>query len=35
MPAELLVSLPLSYYVAPISVTPGRLAVTLDLESKR
>ena len=31
----MLVDLPLAYFVDPISKTPGRLAVTLDLEAKR
>ena len=33
--AELLVDLPLNYFVAPISLTPGRLPLILDLEDKR
>ena len=34
-PAELLVELPLAYYVAPVSRVPGQLAVQLDFERTR
>lgn len=34
-PAELLVDLPLAYYVPPISDIPGQLPLILDLEQKR
>jgi hypothetical protein len=33
--AELLVQLPLAYYVPPVSLTPGRLSASLDLEQTR
>lgn len=33
--AELLVDLPLAYFVGPISTTPGQLPLILDLERKR
>lgn len=35
LPAELLVDLPLAYFVAPISLTPGQLPLVLDFEQKR
>lgn len=34
-PAELLAELPLAFFVEPISTSPGRLEVELDLEGKR
>lgn len=34
-PAELLVDLPLAFYVPPISAVPGQLPLELDLEQSR
>lgn len=35
LPAELLVELPLAYYIVPRGRTPGQLAVQLDMEEAR